>query len=203
MRCRLRQCIFYFTSLAYITIITVEYGQGCDSMLEGIGKISEYAILQGMKKKMTVKVPQVAPAEPGTTFCSLNSSGDGNEKRMLAVNKLNTGRQLLPSELDYLQQREPELYEKAVRISQRRQDFEQQLKQCRTKNQAAQVRLAAVYMTSFSAADKGEGLSAAGSLPENMMLGKAFEQSWQKFSASRAYASLAVDETDKKNPRKR
>ena len=114
-------------------------------MLEGIGKIGEYAILQGMKKKMVETLRQSAPAEPVTIFCNSNSNGnDGMGKKMLAVNKLNTGSRLLPSELDYLQQQEPELYEKAIRIEQRRQDFEQLLKQCRNKKQAAQVRLAAV-----------------------------------------------------------
>ena len=173
-------------------------------MLEGIGIIGEYAILQGMKKKMVETLRQSAPAEPVTIFCNSNSNGnDGMGKKMLAVNKLNTGSRLLPSELDYLQQQEPELYEKAIRIEQRRQDFEQLLKQCRNKKQAAQVRLAAVCMTSFSALGKDEGISAAGALPENMMLGKALEQSWQAFAASREYASLAADETDKKNSKKR
>ena len=172
-------------------------------MLEGIGRIGEYAIVQGMKKKMVGTLRQSPPEEPATIFCSLNSSGDGIGKKMLAVNKLNTGSRLLPSELDYLQQQEPELYEKAMRIEQRRQDFEQLLKQCRNKKQAAQVRLAAVCMTSFSASGKEEGISAAGALPENMMLGKALEQSWHDFAASREYASLAADETDKKNSGKR
>ncbi len=55
--------------------------------------------------------------------------------------KLMAGQELSPSELEYLKEADPELYEKAVKVANERKEYERKLKQCKSKDEVEKVKL--------------------------------------------------------------
>lgn len=104
--------------------------------------------------------------------------------------KLKRGKKLTSKEMDFLRQHNPELYRTALRVQLRKQQLAQQLKNCRSKAEAAEV--ARRSITSISSED-----------PDKECLVAGLSETMRQFKKSSAYARLPQTEDPNQKKRKR
>lgn len=106
------------------------------------------------------------------------------------TSKLKRGKKLTAKEMDFLRVHNPELYRSALRVKLRKEQLEQQLKNCRSKSEAAEVARRAVATISSEDPDK-----------EFMVAG--LSETMRQFKKSSAYARLPQTEEPENGRRKR
>ena len=106
------------------------------------------------------------------------------------TSKLKRGKKLTAKEMDFLRKHNPELYRSALRVKMRKEQLEQQLKNCRSKSEAAEV--ARRVVATIRSDDPDKEFMAAG-LRETM----------QQFKKSSAYARLPQTEEKEDGRRQR
>ena len=149
-------------------------------MFEGIGKINSYLQQQSLQtltedKSSQTKETQKDSSQPDSIvdiMLSTTSSADGTTQRVAAIRKkLMNGRELTDEELHYLEKNSPDLYEKAMKVKEVREQLREDLKHAKTKAEAqravtrAQVSVAASAKAELSGAGgitAGAGTAAAG-----------------------------------------
>lgn len=135
-------------------------------MLEGIGKIGSYLNLKQLKmaKDYKVKTGQTLKFDKASDIqtitaqkTSTNKSGDAIKSAAIR-NKLKHGEKLSAQEMKYLKENDENLYRKAKKVEQAREELEADLRRCKTKAEARQ----AVMRASLKAAGEASAeLSAA------------------------------------------
>ncbi len=103
--------------------------------------------------------------------------------------KIKSGAKLSQKEMNYLRKYNPYMYQQMVRVQQRREALKEQLRHCRTKEEAQRVMSSA--MTSIS--DKDPAREAMIAAVQNVN---------QQFRSSEAYRKLPNTEVDLKKARK-
>ena len=103
--------------------------------------------------------------------------------------KIKNGAKLSAKEMDYIRRTNPYIYQQVVRVQQRREVLKEQLRHCRTKEEAQQVMSNA--MTSIS--DKDPARDAMIAAVQNVS---------QQFRDSEAYQKLPDTEEDLKKAKK-
>jgi len=149
-------------------------------LFEGIGKINSYLQQQSLQtltedKSSQTKETQKDSSQPDSIvdiMLSTTSSADGTTQRVAAIRKkLMNGRELTDEELHYLEKNSPDLYEKAMKVKEVREQLREDLKHAKTKAEAqravtrAQVSVAASAKAELSGAGgitAGAGTAAAG-----------------------------------------
>ena len=117
------------------------------SIFEGIGKIGDYVRLRNLQREMRYRVKtggslaqaMGAPVQPGKLKSNeLQKSKDLRDanREGLIRQKLRQGRKLSASDLQYLKENNPDLYEKVTRIEERREMLARALKRAKTKEEA-------------------------------------------------------------------
>lgn len=118
---------------------------------------------------------------------------DQEEERAYAArieSKLKRGKKLTAKEMDYLRVYNPELYKAALRVKMRKEQLEQQLKNCRSKEEAADVARRA-----FSGISKED--------PHRAFLVAGLNETIRQFKKSSAYARLPQTEEPDRKRKKR
>lgn len=103
-------------------------------------------------------------------------------------NKLKAGKRLSTSELQYLQERAPDLYEQAARIDQHQKAFERALKRCRTEEDVnrvltSQMQIASGMVPAVPAQQNGEEPARVSDAEFSEMYAAAIERTHRSFRA--------------------
>lgn len=132
-------------------------------MFEGIGNIGMYAKTQMLKLRANKNIQssftygkddnkqQGFGTLPKITVRKGINLSKSTFRLKLIQSKLARGKKLSAVELDYLRQNAHELYAKAVRVNQDREELERRLKTCKTKDEALQVQRS--FVSTATAAD--------------------------------------------------
>lgn len=71
------------------------------------------------------------------------ANADGSSKLSAQIDlKLNSGQKLTAEEMEYLRQTDPEKYQKIKSIEAEKENYERELKRCKTKEEVQRVRMA-------------------------------------------------------------
>ena len=71
-----------------------------------------------------------------------NIDAENKQQRIEALrNKLKSGKKLSSSEMEFLRENSPELYEKAVKIMKEREDYARRLRNCKTKENVRRLQM--------------------------------------------------------------
>ena len=146
-------------------------------MLEGIGRIGAYVQTKNLKTaaKYRIKTGQsLLPSKTDKIQSALqqinkNQSSQGSDSVRTATikSKLKGGRKLTADEMNYLKEKDPDLYRKAKGAQKAREELEQDLSRCHTKQEArqavmrAQLKASSEAMSEIAAAKSG-GCGAVG-----------------------------------------
>lgn len=128
------------------------------------------------------------------------SNADGSKKMANQIDlKLNSGKKLTAEEMEYLQKHDPQKYQKVKQMEAERKNYEQELKRCKTKDEAQRVRMA----------HTAASLSAVNSIKNNPVIPEekklelimqehhknmALEETTREFVESGEYAKLPTEE---------
>lgn len=174
------------------------------AMLEGIGRINTYAAMQQLQKNIRSKQKQgclpadAGGSEPKTMLVQADTSSEHEWRMLTIVSRIGSGGRLSAVDLEYLRQKAPELYEKALNVAKSREEFEQNLKRSKTKAEASRLHMEAGQTAAFSLRlSKNAEANSAGAA-EQAMLNQAFESSWSDFAGSKKYQTLPADERERK-----
>ena len=137
------------------------------AIFEGIGRIGEYAQLKNLRREMKYRIKtgkslaeaMGAPVQPGKVKSSelqqTREKSDAN-REMQIRQKLRQGQKLSAVDMRYLKENNPDLYEKVVRIEERREMLARALKRAKTKEEAQRA-VAQANISVLSEMQKGGG----------------------------------------------
>ncbi len=127
------------------------------------------------------------------------ANADGSSKLSAQIDlKLNSGQKLTAEEMEYLRQTDPEKYQKIKSIEAEKENYERELKRCKTKEEVQRVRMAHTA-ASLSAVNE---IKNNPNIPEEKKFelimhehhkNMALEESTQKFVESGKYAKLPTE----------
>lgn len=128
------------------------------------------------------------------------ANADGSKKMASQIDlKLNSGKKLTAEEMDYLQKHDPQKYQKVKQIEAEQENYEKELKRCKTKDEVRRVKMAHTA-SSFSAVNNIKNNPA---IPEEKKLelimqehrkNMAIEEATREFVESGKYAKLPTEE---------
>lgn len=143
-------------------------------MLEGIGRVGAYVQQKNLKTaaKYRIKTGQsLIPSKTDRLQSALkqinqshSSQSSDSIKTTTIKSKLKGGRKLTADEMNYLKEKDPDLYRKAKGAQKAREELEQDLARCHTKQEArqavmrAQLKASGEAMADLTAA-KGGGMA--------------------------------------------
>ena len=137
------------------------------AFFEGIGRIGEYAQLKNLRREMKYRVKtgrslaeaMGTPLQPTKLRLSdlqkTQEKTDAN-REMQIRQKLRQGQKLSAVDMKYLKDKNPDLYEKVVRIEERREMLARALKRAKTKDEAQRA-VAQANISVLSEMQKGGG----------------------------------------------
>lgn len=117
-------------------------------IFEGIGRIGSYVQMKNLRREMQFRIRTGtslsealgAPQDPGRTRATALQPPTGAERDEMRAarirQKLRQGQKLSAGDMQYLKDADPDLYEKAVRIEERREELARALKRAKTKDEA-------------------------------------------------------------------
>ena len=133
-----------------------------------IGSISQYTKTTALKTQWNLKKKSgdVTGHSKGLDdFLSVNSAFSktpeeaDNEKLQKITNKVNVGAKLTDKEMEYLKEKNPQLYEKLRQIEKEQKAYEEALRHCKSKDEAQRLHMARVG-EAMQAAKNGDGTAA-------------------------------------------
>ena len=136
--------------------------------LSTIGSIRQYARGAALKTQWDLKKKSgdVTAHSKGLNdflsvggFAAKTPEEADNEKLQAITNKVNVGMKLTDKEMDYLREKNPQLYEKLRQIEKEQKDYEDALRRCKTKDEAQRLHLARMG-EAMQAAKNGDGTAA-------------------------------------------
>lgn len=135
---------------------------------------------------ISVRLPQAMRESVVQQSVNLKSNNASKSDTESLRAKLKAGKELTPSELEYLKVHDPDLYSKAMTVTQEREAYKSSLRQCRTRNEA--VKLHGQALTRVLHGIKN------GDPDEAIMRANAIQDTHRQFLQSDEYASLDWDE---------
>ena len=134
--------------------------------LSTIGSINQYAKGVALKTQWKKKSGDVTGHSKGLDdFLSVSSAFSktpeeaDNEKLQKITNKVNVGAKLTDKEMEYLKEKNPQLYEKLRQIEKEQKAYEEALRHCKSKDEAQRLHMARVG-EAMQAAKNGDGTAA-------------------------------------------
>ena len=138
------------------------------ALLEGIGRISDYAQLKSLRREMKYRIKtgqSLAEAMGKTvqqnklTSSTLQKTQKADANREMQIRqKLRQGQKLSATDKQYLKDNNPDLYEKVARIEERREALARALRNAKTKDEALRA-VAQANIAVLSEMQKGGGAS--------------------------------------------
>lgn len=136
--------------------------------LSTIGSISQFTKTAALKTQWNLKKKSgdVTGHSKGLDdFLSVSSAFSktpeeaDNEKLQKITNKVNVGAKLTEKEMEYLKEKNPQLYEKLRQIEKEQKAYEEALRHCKSKDEAQRLHMARVG-EAMQAAKNGDGTAA-------------------------------------------
>ena len=136
--------------------------------LSTIGSISQYARGVALKTQWNLKKKSGDVTAHGKGLNDFLSVGGpaaktpeeaDNEKLQKITNKVSVGAKLTEKEMEYLREKNPQLYEKLRQIEREQKDYEEALRHCKTKDEAQRLHMARLG-EAMQAAKNGDGTAA-------------------------------------------
>ena len=136
--------------------------------LSTIGSISQFTKTAALKTQWNLKKKSgdVTGHSKGLDdFLSVSSAFSktpeeaDNEKLQKITNKVNVGAKLTDKEMEYLKEKNPQLYEKLRQIEKEQKAYEEALRHCKSKDEAQRLHMARVG-EAMQAAKNGDGTAA-------------------------------------------
>ena len=161
--------------------------------LSTIGSISQYTKTTTLESQWNLKKKSgdVTGHSKGLEdFLSVSSSftrtqeDADNEKLQKITDKVNVGAKLTNEEMEYLKEKNPQLYEKLRQIEKEQKAYEDALRHCKSKDEAQRLHMARVG-EAMQAAKNGDGTAA---YRMNRM-----SESMTAFSESEEYKKLSTE----------
>ncbi|MEG2054465.1 MAG: hypothetical protein RR052_05925, partial [Oscillospiraceae bacterium] len=103
------------------------------------GRISDVVSQKFLKMKVDKNLKEGKIGEDCLVKKMLGNEDDDGKKMQSIYQKLDCGKKLSHKEMEYLKEKNPELYEKVKRIQEEREEFEKKLSQCKTKEDVAML----------------------------------------------------------------
>ena len=139
------------------------------ALFEGIGRVSDYAQLNNLRReaKHRVKTGQSLLQAMGAPLQisrqRFSEAQESNTKRdaereSLIRQKLRNGQKLSPMDKQYLKEKDPDLYDKVARIEERREALERALKRAKSKEEA-RLAVAQANISVLAEMQRGGGAS--------------------------------------------
>lgn len=140
------------------------------ALFEGIGRVSDYAQLNDLRReaKYRVKTGQSLVQAMGAPLQisrqRFSEAQESNTKRdaereSLIRQKLRNGQKLSPMDKQYLKDKDPDLYDKVARIEERREALERALKRAKSKEEA-RLAVAQANISVLAEMQRGGGASS-------------------------------------------
>ena len=140
------------------------------ALFEGIGRVSDYAQLNNLRReaKYRVKTGQSLVQAMGAPLQisrqRFSEAQESNTKRdaereSLIRQKLRNGQKLSPMDKQYLKEKDPDLYDKVARIEERREALERALKRAKSKEEA-RLAVAQANISVLAEMQRGGGASS-------------------------------------------
>ena len=140
------------------------------ALFEGIGRVSDYAQLNNLRReaKYRVKTGQSLVQAMGAPLQisrqRFSEAQESNTKRdaereSLIRQKLRNGQKLSPMDKQYLKDKDPDLYDKVARIEERREALERALKRAKSKEEA-RLAVAQANISVLAEMQRGGGASS-------------------------------------------
>ncbi len=135
--------------------------------LSTIGSISQYTKTTALKTQWNLKKKSgdVTGHSKGlddflsaSSFSKAPEEAD-HEKMQKITNKVNIGAKLTDQEMEYLKEKNPQLYEKLRQIEKEQKAYEEALRHCKSKDEAQRLHMARVG-EAMQAAKNGDGTAA-------------------------------------------
>ena len=161
--------------------------------LSTIGSISQYTKTTALKAQWNLKKKSgnVTGHSKGLDdFLSVSSvfsktpEEADNEKLQKITDKVNIGAKLTEKEMEYLKEKNPQLYEKLRQIEKEQKAYEEALRHCKSQDEAQRLHMARVG-EAMQAAKNGDGTAA---YRMNRM-----SESMTAFSETREYKELSTE----------
>ena len=148
----------------------------------------------------TINLHKSSAQSPNYVTPTQGSTESPNTKVELLHSKLKRGEELSSSELNFLKQNSPGLYEKAVKINQERKEYKQQLESCKTKQDVEKMKnlkmnrfakeIEAINRSPLSQSEKEEKLEMV------KMRQAAIENEHKQFIKTNRYKALKETDDD-------
>lgn len=123
-------------------------------MFEGIGNINDYIKTDSAAQKMAEKYRE----KTEETSQRMKMASSKRDLRMTSImGKMRRGKKLSHSDLNYLRQKNPAVYQKAAAVQKSREDFEKKLKLCKDKESVRRLRASVTCSAVGSAVNAGSG----------------------------------------------
>ena len=161
--------------------------------LSTLGSISQYTKTAALKTQWNLKKKSgnvTAHSKGLKDFLSVSSvfsktpEETDNEKLQKITNKVNVGAKLTDKEMEYLKEKNPQLYEKLNQIEREQKAYEEALRHCKSKDEAQRLHMARVG-ESMQAAKNGDGTATYRM--------KRMSESMTAFSETEEYKKLPTE----------
>lgn len=171
-------------------------------MFSGIGNLGSYLKNVELQRKWQKK-------QQDGEFGPAASQGKQTQKSLFEVpqpdysldfinSKIRSGKKLSPGELEYLRQKHPEVYKKAVQLNKEREEYERRLRQCRTKEEVRALN--ASKISGLAGEMKRTGDSGGSDLQDRIT---NIQSEHSRFTQGRRYKGLPVNEEERARRKKR
>ncbi len=112
------------------------------------------------------------------------------------IGRLNQGEKLSPMDIEYLRVKSPELYKKALKIKEKRDEFERKLRACKSKAEVRDIHQSVTQATFISDVDTGD--ASVAKTGGDTMLSMALGKEWGTFTRSNRYEKLQEHRLNKR-----
>lgn len=169
------------------------------------GSISKYVKSMSLEIKARQKIQE--QTDPLKKQLLEQVQEDKVKMQMASIRgKLQTGKKLSSEELDFLREKSPDLYKKAVEAEQARRDYERRLRNCKTKEDVQRLNASVnLEFVSQVKAIKGSNMSKSAktaAMQTIQMKQAAMQDSHVTFVASADYAQLPTEKEDEERRKK-
>jgi hypothetical protein len=168
-----------------------------------MGNLKSYVKSLDMLKKWEQNKNDPTKAKP-SLFGAQNAAAPprGNDMQLsLIMQRLDCGKELSSDELEYLRKHRPEIYEKAVQVKREREQYERDLRRCKTKDEVNALRMGKTSTLHGDA--RSAGTTAGGSgVSDVRMRAMAISDEHSSFVGSRHYRELPGDRREVREQKK-
>lgn len=167
-----------------------------------ITNINTYTSMLGMKQDWQQKATGAAPAsaskETGqaSTILDMLKQQDNVDHQLASItHKMDSGENLSPAEMEYLREKYPDLYDKAMKLAQEKKAYEEALRRCETKDDVRALHMSKVAQTMTDVKDAIARNDLGACMAANAKM-NAMARVLADFVKTSEYGELAGNETE-------